>query len=182
MLSFWYLSPGWTIFKAMDKIQKILVGLLPVLVLGIVVLFASCGEDIEEEPAIYTPQQIRRLLYADSTKLWQQGTEHYLEDSCRTGFYLRFRVSEAGTSPKPFEAYFYRDTTVCEAGENPAILQQVITPKSPAFKTTDSLVFINARGDSTLRLIKALTSQRLVLELIRDQAVVHREEYRFVEP
>lgn len=152
--------------------------LLPALAL--LSLFSACGEEIEEEPAIYTPAQIRRLLHAGESKLWQQQTEYYLEDSCRTGFFVRFS-SEEGIAPNSFLAYYYRDTMACDPGEEYFLEHDVLTPKSPAFQTTDSLLFINAAGDSTLRLVKLLTSERLQLELVEEGQVIHREEYRVVE-
>lgn len=147
----------------------------------LVCLLPACSDDSLEEPAIYTPVQIRRLLFGANTKLWQQQTEYYLEDSCRTGYLLRFSQNAEQSNTQPFSAFFYRDTLACEVGEEPFILQRVRTPRSPVFQTTDSLVFQRSESDSTIRLIRLLTSQRMELDVVEGNEVVRREVFRVVE-
>lgn len=146
-------------------------------------LMPACADETLEEPHIYTPGQIRRLLHGTDTKLWEQRSEYYLEDSCRTGFLVRFTESGAGNvaQPQPFTALFYRDTLACQAGEEIFISHSVTTPRSPAFQTTDSLIFKRNEADSTIRLIRLLTSQQMELDVVKGSEVVRREFYRVVE-
>lgn len=146
-------------------------------------LLSACADETLEEPHIYTPAQIRRLLHGDETKLWEQRSEYYLEDSCRTGFLVQFIEAAGGDAAqsRPFTALFYRDTLACQAGEEIFISHTVTTPRSPAFQTTDSLVFKRNDADSTIRLIRLLTSQQMEMDVVQGREVVRREVYRVVE-
>jgi hypothetical protein len=144
-------------------------------------LLSGCGDDAVEEPALYTPTQIRRLLTANSSKVWTQSTEYYLEDSCRTGYRLLFSENAKKEAGKPFLAYFYRDTTLCEAVADSIWTRQVVVPKLPQFATSDSLAFFQVEGEDSIysySTIKLLTSQRLLLEYTTPEGNQQEAEYR----
>lgn len=144
-------------------------------------LLSGCGDDATEEPALYTPAQIRRLLTADSSKVWTQRTEYYLEDSCRTGYRLLFSENAKKESGKPFLVSFYRDTTLCKAVADSAWTRQVVVPKLPQFATSDDLVFFKVEGKDSIysySTIKLLTSQRLLLEYLTPEGRLQEAEYR----
>ncbi len=144
-------------------------------------LLSGCGDDATAEPALYTPAQIRRLLTADSIKVWTQSTEYYLEDSCRTGYRLRFSENAKKEAAKPFFAYFYRDTTLCQPVADSIWTRQVMVPKLPQFSTSDSLAFLQVKGNDSIysySTIKLLTSQRLLLEFTAPDGSQQQAEYR----
>ena len=146
----------------------------------------ACSDEALEEPALYTPAEIRRLLVGDGAKLWRQSSEHYLEDSCRTGFVLRFRENIKKNQSNPFLADFYRDTTSCTVGDTLFLNWLAIAKKHPEFTTTDTLLFINVpadaplQADTTYQLIRLLTSQRLILEVPQEEGESIQLEYRAV--
>lgn len=141
---------------------------------------SSCG-DADVEPAVYAPKQIQRLLFENSTKTWKQRTEYYLEDSCKTGYLLRFQKSPSGRVDSAFSAFYFPDPAVCDADQEGRI-DRVKIVISPIFKTTDSLLFISPQKDTTIKTIGLLTSQRLLLNVAGGNGRIERvEEYRAVE-
>lgn len=149
-------------------------------------LLYACSDEALEEPAVYTPAEIRRLLLGDGTKLWRQTSEYYLEDSCRTGYILRFRENLKKNKSTPFLADYYRDTTACAAGDTLYLNWLAIAKKNPEFTTTDTLLFINVpadtavQADTSFQLIRHLTSQQLVLEVPQEGGESLRLEYSVV--
>lgn len=157
---------------------RVLLGLLGTAVF----LLSSCGDEAVEEPALYTPAQIQRLLTADSVKVWQQLTEYYLDDSCRTGHHLLFSENGNEDVAQPFLAYFYRDSS-CVPVADSLLTRLVFIPRLPQFKTTDSLAFVEVTGEDTLftyQTIRLLTSQRLLLEFQDESGSLQQAEYRAV--
>lgn len=134
------------------------------------VAMISCGEDEITEPAVLTDKQIRRLLTGNDTKLWQQSTQYYLEDSCTTGSYIRFTENTGKNSKLPFDAYFLRDPSICTLvadtiplqhfneklpkdsfliiQKEPFLQKKVMVLLNPQFQTTDSLLFAGLPQDS----------------------------------
>ena len=184
---------------------------------GLCMLLVSCQGDEIVEPNVYTAKQIRRLLFGvDGTKLWEQSSAHYQEDSCRTGYLLAFTDNEKKDLAKPFNAYFYRDPLSCQAGTDTVLQRPVNIRITPPYQTTDRLEFImpltdsawilgpgldstllvGAQADSawlvspervlwpaadtTVGLIKLLTSQQMLLELTNKDGDSHEEAYRAV--
>lgn len=142
---------------------------------------SGCGDAAEEEPALYTPAQIRRLLTADSSKVWTQFSEYYLGDSCRTGYKVKFSKNTDRDLKKPFLAHFYKDTTRCGAGADSLVRLLVYTPRLLPFATTDSLVFQDTLGGSSTYLystIQLLTSERLQLLYSAEDGSLISAEYR----
>lgn len=167
----------------MKKKNKAAFLLLPSLLIVLSGFLYACSDEGVEEPAIYTPAEIRRLLVGDGEKLWKQSSEHYLEDRCRTGFILRFRENPKMNQALPFLADFYRDTTACNAGDTVFLNRAVIALKNPEFTTTDSLLFIEIPADTTLapdttvQLIRLLSSQQLILEVPQEDGENLQLEY-----
>lgn len=138
-------------------------------------LLSGCGDAADEEPALYTPGQIRRLLTADSSKVWTQYSEYYLGDSCRTGYKLLFSENEESEAAEPFFGYFYKDTAYCGSAANPRVRLLVYAPRLLPFQTTDSLVFFDTLAADTTFLysrIKLLSSERLRLEFQEENGSV----------
>ncbi|WP_017729820.1 hypothetical protein [Nafulsella turpanensis] len=171
----------------MRKRKHSLFLLLASLLIGLSGLLYGCSDDAVEEPALFTPAEIRRLLVGEGEKLWIQHSEYYLEDSCRTGYFVRFRENARENTKLPFLADFYRDTTACNAGDTIYLSRQVVALKSPQFNTTDSLLFIDVPADTTLlpdttvQLIRLLSSQQLILEIPQEGGESILLEYELVQ-
>ncbi len=145
------------------------------------VLF-SCGEDDTEEPAVYTPAQIKRLLLSNLTKTWQQRSEYYLNDSCRTGYRIRFEDNATNRLDSAFFVFYIPDAAICNAGRAQQPRQRVKIKVSPLYKTTDSLLFISPANDTVIKTIRLLTSQRLMLDVAGEGGkIVATEEYQAVQ-
>ena len=162
----------------MKKISLFLLSGMSALLLGVL---PSCQGDEITEPSVYTPKQLKRLLLENDTKTWQQSTEYYLEDTCRTGYLLRFEDNVPRLLDSAFFVYFLPDPAKCEVILNPQMAHLVKIKKSPIYKTTDSLVFVNPKGDTTIKTVHLLTDQRLILNVAgKDGKIVATEEYRAV--
>lgn len=140
---------------------------------------SGCGDAADEEPALYTPAQIRRLLTADSSKVWTQYSEYYLGDTCRTGYKVEFSMNKDKDLDKPFLCHFYKDTTRCSTGTDSLVRLLVFAPRLLPFATTDSLVFQDTLGGGSTYLystIQLLTSERLqLLYTAEDGSLIHTE-------
>jgi hypothetical protein len=164
----------------MKKQSNYLYQLLLLIFGASLLLLSACGDNTSEEPALYTPAQIQRLLTEDSIKVWQQLTEYYLEDSCRTGHHVLFSENGNNQLAQPFLAYFFRDAG-CEPIADSLLTRLVFTPKLPQFATTDSLAFVQVVGEDSIysySTIKLLTSQRLLLESRAADGSLQQAEYR----
>ena len=113
--------------------------------------------------------------------MWQQTSEYYLEDSCRTGYRLLFSENTEKNPALPFFAYFYRDTSQCDPIADSLLIRQVFAPKLPQFVTTDSLVFLEIQGKDSIyssSKVVFLTSQRLLLEFRDQEGALQEAEYK----
>lgn len=188
------------------------------LLLSLLIFVGACGPEELVEPSVYVPKQIRRLLTADASKLWQQTSRYYLEEECRTGYYVEFSENKTKDIKKPFLAYFYRDTDRCEPPQDtvffndgsyllipqePFLLKNVSALTNPALKTTDTLMFIGPKSDSTwyhhpevegdsalfispqpdttIRLVRLLTNQLLIFDVLGpDYQPLYQETFQAV--
>lgn len=163
----------------MKKVSILLLYSLSAFMFGVL---SSCGEDELEEPAIYTPKQLKRLLLENDVKTWQQLSEYYLEDSCKLGHLLRFEDLPVANIDSAFFVYFFPDTSICDEVPDPPLFHRVKIKVSPIYDTTDSLLFIAPEGDTTIKTVQLITDQRLILNVAgEDGNIVATEEYRAVD-